>query len=85
MANIKSQEKRNRQNETRRSHNKTIKSDLKTAVKKVEQAAAAGEPIDDLFRQAQKRIDKAAQKGIIHPRAAARKKARLSRISPPAA
>jgi small subunit ribosomal protein S20 len=79
MANIKSQEKRNRQNEVRRMRNKSIKSDMKTATKKVETAAESGEATDDLYRSAQKRIDKAAQKGVIHPRAAARKKSRLAR------
>jgi small subunit ribosomal protein S20 len=78
MANIKSQIKRNRQNEKARMRNKSILSDLKTAVKKVETAAAAGEPTDELYREAQRKIDVAAQKGVLHPSAAARKKARLS-------
>ena len=50
MANIKSQKKRNRQNETRRMRNKAIMSDLKTSIKKVEAAAAAGESTDELFQ-----------------------------------
>lgn len=79
MANIESQKKRNRQNVIRRGRNKSIKSDLKTAVKKVEAAAAAGEPSDELLRAAQKKIDKAAQKGVLHPKTAARKKSRLAR------
>lgn len=78
MANIKSQKKRNRQNETRRQRNKTITSDLKTSIKKVESAAAAGEPTDDLFREAQRRIDVAASKGVLHAKTAARKKSRLA-------
>ena len=78
MANIKSQEKRNRQNQVRRMSNKSITSDLKTAIKKVETAAAAGEPTDELFRTAQKKIDMAASKGVLHPRTAARKKSRLA-------
>lgn len=78
MANIKSQKKRNRQNETRRQHNKTIMSDLKTSVKKVQEASAAGEPTDELFRAAQKKIDAAAQKGVLHPKTAARRKSRLA-------
>ncbi|HYJ25475.1 MAG TPA: 30S ribosomal protein S20, partial [Acidimicrobiia bacterium] len=49
MANIKSQIKRNRQNEIRRMRNKSINSNLKTSVKKVETAAAAGEPTDELL------------------------------------
>jgi len=78
MANIKSQKKRNRQNETGRQRNKTITSDLKTSIRKVEHAAIAGEPTDELFRIAQKKIDTAASKGVIHPRTAARKKSRLA-------
>ncbi|MGB7859871.1 MAG: 30S ribosomal protein S20 [Acidimicrobiia bacterium] len=78
MANIKSQEKRNRQNEKRRQRNKTIMSDLKTSIKKVETAAAAGEPTDELFREAQRKIDVAAQKGVLHANTAARKKSRLT-------
>ena len=78
MANIKSQKKRNRQNEVRRQRNKSIKSDLKTSVKKVEDAAAAGEPTDELYREAQQKIDTAAQKGVLHPNVAARQKSRLA-------
>lgn len=78
MANIKSQKKRNRQNEKRRMRNKSVMSDLKTAIKKVENAAAAGEPTDELLRHAQKKIDTAAAKGVLHPKTAARKKSRLA-------
>lgn len=78
MANIKSQKKRNRQNETRRMRNKSIMSDLKTSIKKVEAAAAAGEPTDELFQEAQRKIDVAAQKGVLHTNTAARKKSRLA-------
>jgi len=78
MANIKSQEKRNRQNETRRLRNKNVTSDLKTSLRKVREAAAAGEPTDDLYKAAQKKIDVAAAKGVLHPKTAARKKSRLA-------
>lgn len=78
MANIKSQKKRNRQNAKLRERNKSIMSDLKTSVKRVEQAAAAGEPTDELFSAAQKKIDTAAAKGVLHPKTAARKKSRLA-------
>jgi small subunit ribosomal protein S20 len=78
MANIKSQKKRNRQNEKARERNKSIMSDLKTAIKKVETAHAAGEPTEGLFQDAQKKIDIAAQKGVLHPKSAARKKSRLA-------
>ncbi len=78
MANIESQKKRNRQNEKRRMRNKSVKSDLNTAIKKVEAAAAAGEPTEVLFQAAQKKIDVAAAKGVIHANAASRKKSRLA-------
>ncbi len=79
MANIKSQIKRNRQNEARRMRNKSINSSLKTSVKKVETASAAGELTDDLMRQAQAEIDGAVSKGVLHKKTAARKKSRLAK------
>ena len=76
MANIKSQIKRNRQNERRRLRNKAAKSEIKTRVKNATQAAEAGEGTEAL-RLAVKRIDKAAAKGIIHKNQAANRKSRL--------
>lgn len=78
MANIKSQMKRNRQNEVRRQRNKAVRSELRTAIKKVETAAATGEPTDELYRKAQKKLDKAVSKGILKPNTAARQKSRLA-------
>ncbi|HEX6300532.1 MAG TPA: 30S ribosomal protein S20 [Acidimicrobiia bacterium] len=78
MANIKSQKKRNRQNETQRLRNKSIKSELKTSIRKVQRATEAGEPTDELFKIAQRKIDTAAAKGVLHPNAAARQKSRLA-------
>ncbi len=79
MANIKSQIKRNRQNEVRRMRNKSVNSALKTTVKKVDTAATAGEPTDELFRVAQSSIDTAVSKGVLHKKTAARKKSRLAK------
>ncbi|HEY6628555.1 MAG TPA: 30S ribosomal protein S20 [Acidimicrobiia bacterium] len=79
MANIKSQIKRNRQNEGLRMRNKSVNSDLKTSIKKVETAAAAGEPTDELYKAAQKKIDVATSKGVLHKKTAARKKSRLAK------
>jgi small subunit ribosomal protein S20 len=79
MANIKSQIKRNRQNDGLRMRNKAVNSDLKTSIKKVETAAAAGEPTDDLLRTAQKKIDVATSKRVLHKKTAARKKSRLAK------
>lgn len=78
MANIKSQIKRNRQNDVRRLRNRAVRSDLRTAIKKVETAAAAGEPTDELFRTAQKKLDKAVSKGVVKAKTAARQKSRLA-------
>ncbi len=77
MANIKSQIKRNRQNEVRRVRNKAVRSDMRTRNKAAVAAAEAGEGTDEALRMAIKRIDKAAQKGVIHKNTAARKKSRL--------
>ena len=81
MANIKSQIKRNRQNERRRVRNKAVRTSLKTAAKKVRTAAETGD-VDAAtvqLRQAVRDIDKAASNGTLHKRAAARKKSRLAR------
>ena len=79
MANIKSQMKRNRQNEKRNHRNKSYRSELKTRVKSALEAAEAGDAdqAQELTRQAQKRIDMAVTKGILHKNTAARRKAKL--------
>jgi len=80
MANIKSQIKRNRQNERRRLRNKGVRSEAKTRVKNAIRAAETGaDDRDEAVRQAVKRLDKAAAKGIIHPNQAANRKSRLTR------
>ena len=80
MANIKSQEKRNRQNERRRMANKSIRSEMKTRISTAIEAAQSGDPETDLkVRQAQQRIDSACSKGVIHANRAARLKSRLFR------
>ena len=78
MANIKSQKKRNRQNEIRRMRNKSVHSDLKTSIRDLEAASAAGEPTDELFRAAQAKIDRAVSRGVLKKTTAARKKSRLA-------
>ena len=78
MANIKSQIKRNRQNEVRRVRNRAVRSELRTREKAVIAAAEAGEPTDELMRAVQKRLDRAASKGVIHPNEAGRRKSRLA-------
>ena len=80
MANIKSQKKRNLQNETRRIRNKGVRSELKTRVKAAQDAVAQGaEDADERLRLAQRRLGKAASKGVIHKNAAARRQSRLMR------
>jgi small subunit ribosomal protein S20 len=83
MANIKSQIKRNRQNERRRVRNKAVRTSLKTASKKVRLALAEGdaEAASVRAREAARAFDKAAAKGIVHRRTAARHKSRLARAA----
>ncbi|NNN22275.1 MAG: 30S ribosomal protein S20 [Acidimicrobiales bacterium] len=80
MANIKSQIKRNKQNEKRHERNKAVKSELKTRVKQALTSAADGTPdIEENLKLAVKRLDKAASKGIIHKNQAANRKSALMR------
>jgi small subunit ribosomal protein S20 len=78
VANIKSQIKRNRQNEAARVRNKGVRSSLKTSAKRV-LGADDGETAAAQLRQANRQIDKAASRGTLHKRAAARRKSRLAR------
>jgi small subunit ribosomal protein S20 len=80
MANIKSQIKRIKQNEVRRERNKAVRSELRTRTKNALADAATGaESAAESLRAAVARIDKAAQKGVIHPNQASRRKSRLMR------
>jgi len=80
MANIKSQMKRIRTNERRRQRNVAVRSELKTRVKSARDAIDSGtDDAPDAVRFAQKRLDKAAAKGRIHKRQAARRTSRLMR------
>ena len=81
MANIKSQIKRNRQNERRRERNKTVRTRLKTEGKKVREAAGSGdaEAASSQLRTTARLLDKAASKGMVHPRTAARRKSKLAK------
>ena len=76
MANIKSQMKRNRQNEKRRTRNRAVRSEINTR-EKAAMAAAGSDNQDETLRLAIKRIDKAAAKGMLHKNTAARQKSRL--------
>ncbi|MDR1852696.1 MAG: 30S ribosomal protein S20 [Propionibacteriaceae bacterium] len=80
MANIKSQKKRILTNEKARQRNKSVKSSLRTAVRKFHEAADAGEvdKAKDLARAATRALDKAASKGVIHANQAANRKSAVA-------
>ena len=80
MANIKSQLKRIKTNEKARLRNKSVKSSLKTAVRRFREAADAGdrEQAEAALRYASRQLDRAASKGVIHPNQAANKKAAMA-------
>ena len=81
MANIKSQIKRNKQNEKARQRNKAVRSSLKTSVRKFREAADAGD-VDEAtlaMRTAVRSLDKAASKGVIHKRQAANRKSAIAK------
>ena len=81
MANIKSQIKRNKQNEKRHERNKAVKTGLKTAVRKFREAAEAGDKDQAiaLGRDAGRKLDKAASKGVIHKNQAANRKSAIAK------
>jgi len=81
LANIKSAKKRVLVSKTRNERNKAIKSGVKTAIKKVEAAVAAGdkEAAKTELLAATSTIDKAATKGVYHKNNAARKVSRLAK------
>ena len=80
MANIKSQIKRNRTNEVARLRNKSVKSSLKTAVRRFREAADTGNRDAALaaLTTASRELDKAASKGVIHPNQAANRKSAMA-------
>jgi small subunit ribosomal protein S20 len=81
VANIKSQIKRIKTNEKARLRNKSVKSSLKTAVRKFREAAEAGdvESAVALERAASRQLDKAASKGVIHANQAANRKSAMAK------
>ena len=81
MANIKSQIKRVKTNEKRRQRNKSVRSSVRTAVRRFREAAEAGdaEKATELQRAAAKALDKAAGKGVIHKNQAANRKSAMAK------
>ncbi len=79
MANIKSQIKRNRQNNKRRLRNRVYRGSARTAVKNARTAITLGEPENSkkAVLEAIRELDRAAEKGVIHKNNAARRKSRL--------
>ena len=83
MANIKSQKKRVLTNEKARLRNKAVKSELKTAVKKVLAAVEAGDAVaaNTAALDASRLLDKAATKGVIHASQAANRKSGIMKLA----
>lgn len=80
MANIKSQKKRNKTNEIARLRNKAIKAELRTNVRAFRTAVAAGntEKAVELALVANRSLDRAVSKGVIHSNQAANRKSAIS-------
>ncbi|ADG96960.1 ribosomal protein S20 [Segniliparus rotundus DSM 44985] len=82
MANIKSQIKRIKTNEAARQRNQAVRSALRTAIRKVRTSAAAGEKEQaaQLLVAANRNLDKAVSKGVIHKNNAANRKSALTKL-----
>ncbi|HEY5506155.1 MAG TPA: 30S ribosomal protein S20 [Coriobacteriia bacterium] len=80
MANIKSQKKRVLTNAKAQARNKSVRSSVKTAVKKVQEAIAAGDKATALagLQAANRELDRAATKGVIHKNQAANRKSGIA-------
>jgi small subunit ribosomal protein S20 len=81
VANIKSQIKRNKQNDKAHERNKAVKTGLKSAVRKFREAAETGDATkaQELAKDAAKKLDKAASKGVIHKNQAANRKSSIAK------
>ena len=79
MPRIKSAKKRLRQSRTREAHNRAQRSELRSALKKV-RAAASKKDATSAFVMAERLLDRAARRGIMHRNAAARQKSRLKKL-----
>lgn len=82
MANIKSARKRARQAITRRTHNVSLRTSVRSAIKNVAKAVAAGnkDGAAKLLRESQRVIDRVVAKGILHRNAGNRHKSRLAQV-----
>ena len=81
MPNIKSAKKRVLVTEVKTLQNKMKRSEMKTAIKKFEQAVAAGnkEAANESFKLVVKKLDRAAARGLIHKNCAAHKKSQFAK------
>jgi small subunit ribosomal protein S20 len=81
VANIKSQIKRNRQNERARERNKAVRSALRTSTRRFTEAADAGNSDEAAVagREASRKLDKAASAGVIHKNQAANRKSAIAK------
>jgi small subunit ribosomal protein S20 len=83
VANIKSQKKRNKTNEKARLRNRAIKSELKTATRAVQDAVTSGDAsvAQEKALAANRLLDKAVSKGVIHKNQAANRKSGISKLA----
>lgn len=81
MANIHSAIKRNRSSKRRAARNQVARSKARSAVKDARVAIASGEDVSKNVNAAASALDKAAEKGVIHKRNAARRKSRLMKAA----
>ncbi len=81
MANIKSQIKRNGTNARRHERNKAVKSELKTSIRAAREATESGdaEAAAAAVQAANRKLDKAVSKGVIHKNQAANRKSALAK------
>ena len=77
MPNNAAAQKRMRQEQKRRLHNRSVKSLVKTQITKARTAVALDENAEEAVRAAVSELDRAAKKGVIHRNNAARRKSRL--------
>jgi small subunit ribosomal protein S20 len=82
VANIKSQKKRNKQNEVARERNKTVRSAVRTAVRKTREAVQAGDKTEALAQAtaARQELDRAVSKGVLHKNNAANRKSGVDKL-----
>lgn len=80
MANIKSAQKRARQAVERRTHNMSLRTEVRTAIKNMKKAVAAGnkDSAAKVLRESQRVIDRIVAKGVLHRNAGDRHKSRLA-------